>query len=416
MTKETFQTGRTPQIEIGAVAGDLVIRPWMSLDVEARGAFVQEGKDGALHFEAEGDLVLKVPEQASIRVRRVSGDLVIKSVSGEVDINEVHGDAVFSNLGQVTVRQIHGDLVARHLSAALQIAEVFGDTVLRGLDGGADLGALRGDVVAQYVNGGIAVSEAGGDITLAAVSGDVLIGHGLRDLNLREIGGLVQAKEIAGDVRLRGGLRAGEHVLAAQGDIIIRWPAALPLTVSILATAVHNGLPLEDVTEDESGYRGHIGSDGAYLSLNAGGKVVLKEAQLIRKKWSEEMGATFENDFFSGLGNLGAQIAEEVNREISAKLADFETTVAPGLQKLGEQFAQKATEAADMARAVADELSEKERAYAEKVAAPQSRSGPKAREESPSAIDEQLRILKMVEKGVITPEEANLLLEALEGN
>ena len=144
---------------------------------------------------------------------------------------------------------------------------------------------------------------------------------------------------------------------------------------------------------------------------------MLKEAELVRPKWFEGADGMFEKDFFSELGAMGAQIASEVNQEVAGLAAEFEANIAPNLQKMGEQFAQKANEAANKARAMADEFAARERAAAERRA--EQSSPPPAKEKAAAEADnavEQLRILKMVEKGVITPEEANLLLEALEGN
>ncbi len=416
MAKERIETGREPVVEIAEVGGDLVVRPWMNLDIEASGDFTAENKGDVVLFTAVGDLMLKVPEKSVLSVGSVQGDVVIKSVGGQIQLGEVFGDAVLSNTGLSSIALVQGDLVARNVSGALLVEAAQGDVVIRNVDGDVTLGTIHGDLVTHFVNGACTVADAMGDVNLAAVNGDISIAHGRRDLNIRDAGGLCQATDITGDIRLRGGLRKGDHQLSAQGDIILRWPANLPLAVDVQASEIRNNLPLEDVVEDEAGFHGHLGLGGAHLSLMAAGKVVLKEAQLIKEKWGVDQGPMFDMDFMAELSNLGERISSEVTDKVSKMASEMETNFAPKMEKWGEQFAEKMTYAAGAARVMAEDLAEKERARTATAQSSPGATKTKPDKESATNVDEQLRILKMVEKGVITPEEANLLLEALEGN
>ena len=425
MPKETIPTGQEPILEITRVSGDLVIRPWMSLDVEASGDYTLERKDDLLRFTAQGDLVLKVPARAAVSVGEANGDVVIKSISGAVDLGEISGDVVLSNLGAVRVGTVRGDLVARNLSGPLLVDTVQGDAVLRSIDGDTALESAAGDLVAHYINGSFTLTSGGGDLNLAAINGDVAIMNGRRDLNLREIGGLCIAKDIAGDIRLRGGLGQGEHILAAAGDIVVRWPTTQPVTFEIIAAEIENSLPLQDVVEDKSGFRGRLGDGGPHLGLSAGGKVILKEGRLVREKWdAEEFGAP-GMDFMSDLSNLGERIGAEVAEKMSRAAAEMEANLVPKMEQWAEQFAPKmenwaeqfSQNAAAAAAAAAEKASAKARDAAQQDRArPAPPPPPPAPKAESTSVEEQLRILKMVEKGVITPEEASLLLEALDGS
>jgi hypothetical protein len=253
------------------------------------------------------------------------------------------------------------------------------------------------------------------------VNGDVAVMNGRRDLNLREIGGLCIAKEIAGDIRLRGGLPAGDHILAAAGDIVVRWPRTQPVTFEVIAAEIENSLPLLDVVDDKSGFRGHLGDGGPHVGLSAGGKVILKEGRLVREKWdAEEFGAP-GLDFMSDLSNLGERIGAEVAEKMSRAAAEMEANLGPKMEQWAEQFAPKmeswaeqfSQKAGAAAAAAAAAAAEKAAAKARPAPPPPPPPPPKA---EPANVEEQLRILKMVEKGVITPEEASLLLEALDGS
>ncbi len=43
MAKERIETGKIPQIEVKECKGDLVIRPWMELAVQAQGDYEVDG-------------------------------------------------------------------------------------------------------------------------------------------------------------------------------------------------------------------------------------------------------------------------------------------------------------------------------------------------------------------------------------
>ena len=127
MSKERFQVGKKPTIVVTGCQGDLVVRPWMELDVRAKGDYTVEELAEELVFEAAGDLVLNVPEGAGIHIKQGQGDVVIRSISGDVSLQEVLGDLILNNLNAVKVGHVAGDLVAKNLSDALSIQRVDGD-------------------------------------------------------------------------------------------------------------------------------------------------------------------------------------------------------------------------------------------------------------------------------------------------
>jgi DNA invertase Pin-like site-specific DNA recombinase len=98
--------------------------------------------------------------------------------------------------------------------------------------------------------------------------------------------------------------------------------------------------------------------------------------------------------------------------------AELENNFGPDfIQQMTEQFSQKAEMAAEKAR----ETAEREQARAAAARKKQKKRSKPVREDaspgkSGGSTDAQLKILKMVEQGIISPDEANMLLEALEGD
>ncbi len=409
MAKELFSVGSTPNITITNCAGDLVIRPWLKPDVRARGNFtVEEGKE-QLAFDSSADLVLSVPEGASVYIENASGDTVLRSLTGDTAIESAAGDVVLGNLGVVKINHIAGDLVANNLSGSLSVQQVDGDLVAKNLDGDLQLGIINGDVAAHFVNGSVTFDEVAGDISVRSVNGEVLIGEGRRDANLRNLGGRCEIKSILGDVRLLGGLGPFDHAISAQGDMVVRWPLDAPLLLEASAAEIENWLPLLDVTEKDGTLSGRLGDGKTRLSISAGGRLVLKESLIVSKEWSTGFDQVFDFDFASELSNLGAKISTEVGEQVARVTAELESNFGPDfMQGMAEQFSRKAEAAAEKARKVAEAAVEREHQRSKASKAPAKSSD--------GVAEAQLKILKMVENGVISPEDASLLLEALEGD
>jgi len=415
MANERIEAGKAPHIFIDACEGDLAVQGWAESILLIRGEFQVEETEKGYHITSQSDMRLNVPAGASLTVAQVSGDAAIKHLTGPCALEVVHGDAVLADLGRAEIKVIHGDLVARGVIEGLAIDEVHGDLSAR-TTGSITLHAVFGDLSARRVNGPVAVKEASGDVDLRIVDGEVTIGSAHRDVNLAYINGLVTVAEAAGDVRLRGSLPAGEHALQARGDVVLRWPVGAPLALTAEAKRFDNRLPLEEVSESGRRLNGRIGNGDARLNVVAGGRLILKEMDMVNEKWEGFGVDESEFGFGAPLGglafeNLGARIEAEINTHLNRVTRDFETRFGPEFgQRIAEKMArqsERAAERAERARRRADTGGGRRSGTADAAtsAAPRKVASP----------EEQMKILKMVEMGTITPEEAGMLLEALEG-
>jgi predicted ArsR family transcriptional regulator len=116
---------------------------------------------------------------------------------------------------------------------------------------------------------------------------------------------------------------------------------------------------------------------------------------------------TFDLDV-EGFSEQINQFTQKIGDHISQFSTDLET-------KFGPEFTEKIARKAEQAAAKAAKAAERARQQAERRARaygrPPTPPRPKRRKASS---DEQIKILKMVEQGIITPDEAATLLEALE--
>ncbi len=412
MNQEKIFTDKAPHILITDCNGELVVRTWAETAVSLKGEnFEVNDAEGTLSISSTGPLKLAVPIHSSLTIAYVNGDVAVKLVEGDVDLTEVNGDAILSGLNNVHIQTLNADLSAKNINGDLTIGTVNGDASLRNI-AGLTVQTIQGDLSARNVNGDVLLQQAQGDVSLRTVNGNVSIEKGQRDVNLRNLGGQVTIQGIQGDIRLRGGLSHGDHVFAAERDIIVRWPADAPLNLTATAPSIKNRLALEKVTEMENTLIGRIGDGETNASFTANGRILLKEGDIVDQKWGDD--ASFEADFDFDFANLGSQISQQVNEQVSQISQRLESKLGPEFtQRMAEKITRKVEQATARAEQAADRA--RQRAERQRQRGPRpSRTAATAEPKQKASSEEQLEILKMVEKGIISPSEAATLLEALE--
>ena len=421
-TKKRYETGKAPHIPIGDVAGSLVIKGWDEDAVVVKGDHTAAETEKGLTLNSDSSLVVRVPAASTVTVEHVAGSVQVRGLDGGVEIRQVMGDAALRTLGgDLQLEDVHGDLAVRNVGGGVTVRAVMGDAALRNV-GAVNAGVVHGDLALRNAEGDVSVAQTHGDATLRTVNGDVTVQLSQRDVNLSNLGGLVLVEAAEGDVRLQGGLAPGKHALTAQGDIVVRWPADAPLTFTASGSAVINGLALDDEVEQEDGLHGGLGDGETMLKLTAGKRVILKELE--EAGWEGKWADTAAGDWagaagdFAGFGVELAGIGEEISSKVSARMAEFSARME---ERFGPDFAQKMADKAarEAERAVNRALRETERVRQQAWApshgsrAPESATERRKREQQ-STKEEKLKILSMLEKGVISVEEADTLLNALE--
>lgn len=402
MTKARYETGKAPVVTIAECAGDLVVKGWLQNAVQVKGEHTAEEGVEALTLRANGSLTLWVPVQASLALQSISGDAMMKGIEGGIKAAQVMGDLALKNLGIAQVATVHGDLSARNVASSLEVASVMGDAALRGVHD-VNVGTVHGDLAVRYADGDVQINEAMGDTALHTISGDVTIKSVQRDVNLNNLGGKLNLQQVHGDIRLKGGLASGKHHCTAKGDIVVRWPLEAPVNLVVSAGHVINRLPLQDVEEEAGNFTGRIGDGETTLILEAEGRVVLKEVHM--HEWDADFGTEFA-EMGADLSGLGEQISSEIGERMAEFSAHMQEHFGPNFAQTMADKAAKRTEQA-VKRAVRQ---------AEKMASTWTPPSTQTRRQKSSKVstEEQLKILGMLEEGIISVEDAETLLKALE--
>ena len=367
------------RVHIDGCQGDLVLRGWDAPELEIRSGEdlaedVIQWADGEVHLPELPECRLFVPRQAAVVIEHVAGDLRADGLSGSLEIN---------NAG--------GDLRARRIDGTLRADEVRGDVRVRDLAGVLELGHVGGDAVMVNLRGGVEVRQVDGEAVLktALVSGACY--------NVR-----------------------------ARGNVVLKLPLQTNARLVLEAPdgEIHLAIPLE-VEEEEAGRLvgtlGGVDERAEVFLHTADGSIALKPLTTYEDGTADRAGSIFDAEAIAemvraqvaaGLGTLDVGIDELVRRETERALQQAKRAQAKA-ERAAERAQAKVKRAAERAQRRVERQAEK--ADKRWGGARRKRWTASRQTSEPVTEEERVAILRMLAEGKITAEEANKLLEALEG-
>jgi hypothetical protein len=409
MYSKTFDVSENPRITVDECAGNLNVKIG-----ETNLVTVTLPDDEDIHmFDQDGDVInmtladsctITVPPNSTLNLKNVNGNLKVRNLTGDLKIGEVNGNTNLRDVGALVMDTGHGNLRIKSSAGAVEINQVAGNARVENVNGPFKLGSLGASLRAQGLLQGMAVETVGAD------------------------------------ARLGPPFTPGEkYTLNISSDLAISLPDAPNLAVNITAGGqVHSNVTGLELSEDGGTYTGTIGDGEAVLDATVGGSVVFLSSVESVQSGSEDFNFDFDFDpeALAFLEDLGPMIEETVNKAMS----QVDVHLQEGLKYLDsdefrakmDKVAEKARHAAERVERQAEGVAERARRSAERAAerarmrAQQSerkwqrasgqRSTPTTTTESSSVEDkreERMKILRMVEEGKITSDEAAKLLTAL---
>jgi len=375
MFHKTFETSIAPQITITECLGDLMIQgvepPRVTIRLRDGADEITLDREGdAFTIAARDDCSLTCPAGSTLAIHSVRGDLRIRGVRGVVTVGTVYGDAALRAVGPAELGQVYGDLVAREVDGELQARLV------------------AGDVRARDVAGRVFLRQVGSDLNA----------DGLR-------GGL-DAVQVGADVRLGPPFSPGAtYRVVAGSDLVVRLPADASLRLVLRPGGrVRSSLLDLSLEEREGETRATLGAGEATLEAQTGGDILLRPLEA----------ESAEPAFATDLEGLGL----EIEARIDEAMAELRARLEESLGRIdSEAIRRRVVRAAEQARRAAEREAERARLRAERAERRWRRaSGRRGRpRREPPSDEERLRVLRLVEQGKITPEQAADLLAALEG-
>jgi hypothetical protein len=383
-----FEVGENPKIKIHSIGGDLRLSGRESKQFEAKAptgaGLVGEQKKDLIEIRCPEDCLIFLPRDSQVECESVGGDLRATNIGGGLLCKSVGGDVGLRSAGKATFETVGGDFHARKQADDLSVDRVGGDVV---------------------------VDRISGDVRLRSVGGD---------LSLRRVDGLVDSV-VGGDVALSFTTLGERITVNAGGDLSCQLPVDASAVVQATAGGeVHFPKGQGEEARLEGLVQYTFGGGEVEITLNAGGDI-----------WVGSMEGASDLD----LTSLGSSIAEQVEMEVEAGVAEMEArleALGAGLgsfdsERIGDQVRRSVSRArrnAARARKRSARAVRKAKRATEKV----SKSSRTRRvrvdfdldtlgkKRQPVSDEERLSILRMLEKGTITVDEAEKLLQALEAD
>jgi DUF4097 and DUF4098 domain-containing protein YvlB len=419
MEKKTVETSMVPEITIEQVHGNLEIKGWDHPKVEVNADLEDlnlEEQDDTVLVTCQGNCAIRLPHSASIQIEQVHGNMYAKLLDDQLSIDRVHGNLNLRSVGVVQVDTVEGEFSAKGLSGDLQVS---------------------------LVRGNASVREAHGNCNLEEVHGN---------LDLRNIEYDLRASA-HGNARLRLAVMLGmDYEINATGNVQCRIPedASVELGLASESQIIKLKLPDEKRTCREANCNLVLGDGGTRMNVSAGGAIHLSTQSA---EWVDPDRDQDSYGEFSGFADdFSQQIAQQVETQIQAQMEAMTQQMNEQMSQLSEKISQSGLSPEQIERIMgqARKANEREAARAQekmrraqdklerKLEAARRREEMKARTadrrsrskgswgfefNAPPAPpvqetvsdEERLMILRMLEQKKISMEEAEQLLEALEG-
>jgi SHOCT-like domain len=413
MRQRSIPTGDKPAVVIDEVYGGLDVKGWPRPEVMLQSSagdeqdLLQQGD--VVHVHTMGDCLLRVPAGTQVEVVAVHGRARIKYLEDGVKIGRVLGSLYLRDVGGAQVESVYGDLFVRQVESNLSVKQVLGNASIRQVQGSCALERVAGN------------------------------------LDLRDAEGELSAS-VGGNARLSFSLLAGQsYRVDAGGNLVCRLPldASLQANLTSGAQEILVSLPDDRQTYKEGTHQLTLGDGRAAMDLSAGGMLsLISQENGTQGAWDISLDEELIRD-------IGAQVEAEVAFQVKAmdeRMAGFSVAAAQaGLppQEV-ERIMRHANESNARASARAQEKMQRaQERMRHKMDAAQRKAEQKARHAErhqgrhawnfvwttppvppaakppagePAASDEErLMILRMLEQKKITLEEAEKLLQVLEG-
>ena len=368
MSKSVF-VGNAPKIKLDAIGGDLSIAGWDGADllIKADDDDVRlEQTEEIVSVSCSSDLSLRVPKGASLDIKTIGGDASIRGVMGNIELMEVNGDLSIRDAGSLAIGTVESDFSLKSAKGNLYIKNANGDVSIRDVDGNVTIDSVADDLALRGARGNIKVN----------VGEDVVV--------------YLEPKA------------NGAYSVNAGDDILLVLPKSANATVTMQGDEIDVDWQGIEKDEDATERVVVLGDGSAKINLSAGGNV-----RVTNRADAGESAEEFGN--FAGLNFDWSGFGDRISRQVEQAAA---------------RAGKRAEEAARRAERHAERHARHDKGGLaggrwdwnwEFKGSPPNPPVPPMPPSEPVSEDERMAILNMLAEKKITSQQAEELLNALEG-
>ncbi len=468
MFEKRIQVRQDQELALVDMAGDVRLTSWDEVDVllrlrdgQEQDVTIEETETGPAVSARVGCQVM-VPTGLPVKIRQARANLKVAGISG-LDAEQVRGNLKLNEVSQAVVAEVYGNLKAGATPSLRLVGTVYGDTDLDSVQS-VDLQNVRGNLRvrganrlrASRVSGnlqvkGIAatleVGEVGGNATLEGIGAALILDQVAGNLAAKHLAGGARVPKIGGNLVLNGEIGTGcTYQFNARGNALLRLPEGAGAHLRLSAKGkLLSSRALSDERREGNTLIGTLGDGGAEMVVDAAGNIVLGGG---RAETGAELGEEISRQIEEGLRAIDLEtIGRQVGTELDAALSRLQVKLeAVDWERVGVETQRAVERAMAQMQRNMDRMVDKAARHQERLERRLEREGrrmddwerrrrasaepsvevdaelpnwPAAQDYEPADVgphldEERLSILRMVEQGQITPEEAEMLLDALE--
>lgn len=380
MARINLDSGDISEVHIERVAGSLQIKGWdedsIRIDVQDEQDLTYTINDELFVLNCKGDCVLRIPESSSLDVESVGGNAFIGDIEGELNLQSISGSLSVKTVGGTTIGTVSGNLS------------------IRGVEGDLTIDSIQGNASIRDIEGSVSATEV------------------QANLSLRDIEGEIQARS-RGNAELR--VEPEDEVnVKTQGNLFCRVEEDADLDVTLHSGANHIQLYTDNGRQllNNENYKFELGDGGTEVKLYADGQIDFRSSGK-----AGDFSFDVDLDFVDDMAGLADEISEQVTSQMESQLENLNEQ----LESLSERLRNTGDRAARNAQR---HVHAAQRRLQQRLAMQRGRAGkrgrvvnaaPGVKRSEPVSSAERALILQMVQEKKINVQEAEMLLNTLEG-
>ena len=362
---KSLSAGKTPKIKIDSIDGDLSVVGWDGEDVlikadEDELSLKQNGDE--ITFSCTDDVSLRIPKNSSLLIQRIGGDAALRGVLGNIEIKKIDNDLSMRDVGSVAIENVESDFSLR---------------------------GAKGNLYIKHAGGDVSIRDVEGNVILDSVADDLALRGARQNINVNVGEDVVVYLEPKAD---------GLYSITAGDDILLVLKSNANVTLTMNGDEIDVDWPGVENQGDVTERVLILGDGSAKIMLSAGGDIrVTNDANAGNS--AEEFGN------FAGMNFDWSGFGERISRQVEQATA---------------RAAKRAEEAARRVERHAERQARHWRGNMKSgpwtwETGPKGAPTPPMPPSEPVAEEERMAILKMLAEKKITAEQAEQLLNALEG-
>lgn len=288
MSKQKFRVSSNPTVEIRQVTGGLTIKGSSKPEISLSNDGLKDAFETHNGVEVPAAVKLKayVPYAATAVAHQVSGKVSVQEIAN-VQLDQVSGSAKLSKIKQT--------ISVGHLNGELEVKEA-GTIIGQTINGDCSLKKVSGEVRLSRVADDFSARDCSGKIEISAIHGDVFVSN---------MSGILKLDSVMGDVIVRGPFPAEKHHIIANGDVMVYWP--FNQNVQFLIThkgGLVNDMGLPNETKAAGEFQATIGDDACRVIIESQGTVYLRPERGVKEKSKKKSKKKDDFDFDLDLEDL----------------------------------------------------------------------------------------------------------------